>query len=77
MPKRIIDEKTARAATANDKVKRMRDQEGARSDPVDDDKTEPRGLDEDLANPELEIEHEDDEEELISPPPLDGRFAKL
>ena len=77
MPKRTIDEKTGSAATAKDKLRRMRAEEGARSDPFDDDKAEPRGLDEDLANPELEIEHEDDDEDLISPPPLDGRFAKL
>jgi hypothetical protein len=77
MPKRIIDEKTGSALTAKNKIKRMRDQQGASSDPVDDDKTEPKGLDEDLANPELEIDGEDDEEASISPPPLDGRFAKL
>ena len=74
MPRRFIDEKTA---TETGKARRMRDEEGARSNPVEDDEAEPRGLDEDLANPELEIEDDDEEGNAISPPPLDGRFAKL
>jgi hypothetical protein len=76
MPKRITDEKTGIAATTKAKMRRMQDEEGSRSGGVDDD-AEPRGLDEDLANPELEIEGEEDEDDSISPPPLDGRFAKL
>lgn len=75
MPKRNIDEKTGIDPSAKEKAKRTRDNESTGSDDLDE--AEPKGLDEDLANPELEIADEDDEEDKLSPPPLDGRFEKF
>jgi hypothetical protein len=61
MPKRNIDEKTGTDPSAKEKAKRIRDSESASSDYLDE--SEPKGLDEDLANPELEIANEDDGED--------------
>lgn len=74
MPKRIIDEES-RAATASEKARRERESESP--DDAYEEEAEPTGLDEGLANPELETEEEDDEEDFVSPPPLDGRPTRL
>ena len=68
MPKVILDEKTGIAETAKARAKRMRDNEGASPEYAYEDELEEKGLDEQLANPELEAE--DADEDAPSP---DGR----
>jgi hypothetical protein len=74
MPKRVIDEKTGIAETAKEKAARVRDQEGAGRDYDDED--EITGIDEDLANPELERSDDEDEDD-IKPPPLDDEPSRF
>jgi hypothetical protein len=72
MPKRIINEKTGTAGTATERATRTRNNKGASSDYAYEDKDEMKGIDEDLANPELERLDDEDEEDEVTPPPLDG-----
>lgn len=74
MPKRIIDEKTRTLGSGKEKTARTRNVEEVSQGYQDEEET--KGVDEDLANPELE-RSDDDEEDGIRPPPLDGAPSKL